>query len=60
MVYFVVFRMKIYIRITKKVCTYSYLKKKYFDSLSLKQLGLYVNLLDPFVAYSQPFNFVYK
>jgi hypothetical protein len=34
--------------------------KKYFDSLILKHLGLYVNLLGPFVAYSQPFNLVYK
>jgi hypothetical protein len=36
------------------------LKKIYFDSLALKRLGLYVNLLGPFVAYSQPFNLVYK
>jgi hypothetical protein len=38
----------------------SYLKKKYFDSLALKPLGLYVNLLGPFVAYSRPFNLMYK
>jgi hypothetical protein len=37
----------------------SYLKKIYFDSSALKFLGLYLNLLDPFVAYSQPFNLVY-
>jgi hypothetical protein len=35
-------------------------EKKYFDSLPLKPLGLYMNLLGPFVAYSQPFNLVYK
>jgi hypothetical protein len=35
-------------------------EKKYFDSLALNPLGLYVNLLGPFVAYSQPFNLVYK
>jgi hypothetical protein len=38
--------------------------KFFFDSLALKNLGLYVNLLGPFlalvVAYSQPFNLVYK
>jgi hypothetical protein len=32
----------------------------YFDSLALKCVGLYVNLLGPFVAYSQPFNLLYK
>jgi hypothetical protein len=37
----------------KKVCNY-------FDSLALKHLGLYVNLLDPLVVYSQTFNLVYK
>jgi hypothetical protein len=30
-------------------------EKKYFDSLALKRLGLYVNLLGPYIAYSQPF-----
>jgi hypothetical protein len=35
-------------------------EKKYFDSLALKPLGVYVNLLGSFVAYSQPFNFVHK
>jgi hypothetical protein len=37
-----------------------YLKKNIFDSLALKRLGLYLNLLDPYVAYSQPFNLVYN
>jgi hypothetical protein len=32
----------------------------YFDSLALKRLRLYVNLLGPYVAYSQPCNLVYK
>jgi hypothetical protein len=36
------------------------LKKKDFDSLALKPLGLCMNLLGLFVAYSQPFNLVYK
>jgi hypothetical protein len=36
----------------------SRLKKKYFDSLALKPLGLYVNLVGHIVAYSQPFNLV--
>jgi hypothetical protein len=35
-------------------------EKKYFDSLALKPLGLYVNLLDPLIAYPQPFNLLYK
>jgi hypothetical protein len=35
-------------------------EKIFLDSLTLKHLGLYVNLLGPFVAYSQPFNLVYK
>jgi hypothetical protein len=39
---------------------YSHLKKKHFDSLALKPLGLYVKLLGPFVTHSQPFNLVYK
>jgi hypothetical protein len=34
-------------------------KKKYFDSLILKTLGFYVNLVGHFVAYSQRFNLVY-
>jgi hypothetical protein len=49
-----IFRIKISIRITKKIMC-SYLKKTYFDSLAL---GLYLNLLGPFVAYSQSFNLV--
>jgi hypothetical protein len=36
-----------------------HLKKK-IDSLPLKPLGLYINVLGLFVAYSQPFNLVYK
>jgi hypothetical protein len=32
----------------------------YFDSLALKRLELYLNLLGPFVAYSQRFDLVYK
>jgi hypothetical protein len=39
---------------------YSHLKKKYFDSLALKPLELYVNLVGRFVAYSQSFNLVYR
>jgi hypothetical protein len=39
---------------------FSHLKKKYFDSLALKPLDLYVNLLGLFVAYLEPFNLVYK
>jgi hypothetical protein len=38
----------------------SQLEKKYFDSLALKSLDLYVNLLGLFVAYLGPFNLVYK
>jgi hypothetical protein len=37
-------------------------KKRYvfpFDSLTLKPLRLYVNLVSHFVAYSQPFNLVH-
>jgi hypothetical protein len=30
------------------------------DSLTLKPFGLYVNLVGHFVAYSQPFNLVYR
>jgi hypothetical protein len=37
----------------------SYLKI-FFDSLALKRLGLYLNLLDPYVAYSPPFNLVHN
>jgi hypothetical protein len=37
-----------------------HLKKKYFDSLALKPLDLYVNLLELFVAYLERFNLVYK
>jgi hypothetical protein len=58
-VYSVVFRMKMSVRITKKkVC--SHLKKKYFGSLALQPLGLYVNLVSHLVVYSQPFNLVYR
>jgi hypothetical protein len=35
-------------------------EKKYFDSLALKPLELYVNLVGRFVAYSQSFNLVYR
>jgi hypothetical protein len=38
----------------------SHLKKKFFDSLALKPLDLYVNLLGLFVAYLEAFNLVYK
>jgi hypothetical protein len=58
-VYILVFRIKISIRITKKNYVFPF-EKKYFDSLALKPLGLYVNLLGSFVAYSEPFNLVYK
>jgi hypothetical protein len=55
MSYIVVFRIKISIRITKKsMC--SHLEKIFFCSLTLKTLGLYVNLLGHFVAHSQTFN----
>jgi hypothetical protein len=36
------------------------IEKKYFDSLALKPLDLYVNLLGLFVAYLESFNLVYK
>jgi hypothetical protein len=48
--YIVVFRIKISIRITKKKYEILF-EKKYFDSLVLKPLELYVNLLSRFVAY---------
>jgi hypothetical protein len=51
--------MKISIRITKKKYVF-FFEKKYFDSLALKPLGLHVNLVDRLVAYSQPFNLVYR
>jgi hypothetical protein len=35
-------------------------EKKNFDSLPLNPLGLYMNLLGPFIAYSEPFNLLYK
>jgi hypothetical protein len=38
----------------------SHVKKKYFDSLALKPMELYVNLVGPFVAYSVHFNLVYR
>jgi hypothetical protein len=59
MSYIVVFRIKISIRITKKKYVSEFEKKK-FDSLVLKPVGLYVILLGRFVAYSQPFNVVYR
>jgi hypothetical protein len=43
----------------KKSMYFSF-EKKYFDSLPLKALGLYMNLLGLFISYSQPFNLVYK
>jgi hypothetical protein len=49
-VYSVVFRIKISIRITKKKYLIPF-EKKYFDSLPLKPMGLYLNLLGHFVAY---------
>jgi hypothetical protein len=59
MSYIVVFRIKISIRITKKkVCVR--ISKKYFDSLTLKHFGFYVNLVRHFIAHSQPFNLVYR
>jgi hypothetical protein len=36
------------------------LKKKSFDGLALNLFGLYVNLVGHFIAYSQPFNLVYR
>jgi hypothetical protein len=59
MSFIVVFRIKISIRITKKKYV-SIFEKKYFDSLTLKHFGFYVNLVCHFVAYSQPFNLVYR
>jgi hypothetical protein len=35
-------------------------EKKFFDSLALKLLELYANLVGRFVAYSQSFNLVYR
>jgi hypothetical protein len=56
MSYIVVFTIKISIRITKKsLCSYL---NFFFDSLTLKPLGLYLNLVSHFSAYSQPFNLV--
>jgi hypothetical protein len=49
-----VFRIKISIRISKTKYVFA------FDSLALKPLGLYVNLVGHLVAYSQPFNLVYR
>jgi hypothetical protein len=48
--YIVVFRIKIYIRIAKKDYVYPF--DFFFDGLALRPLGLYGNLLGPFVAYS--------
>jgi hypothetical protein len=50
---------KISIRITKKKYVFLF-ENFFFDSLALKLLGLYANLLDPSAAYSEPFNLVYK
>jgi hypothetical protein len=58
--YIVVFRIKISIRITTKNMYVFLFEKKYFDSLALKPLELYVNLVGRFVAYSQSFNLVYR
>jgi hypothetical protein len=58
-VHIVLFRIKISIRITKKVCMFPF-EKKYCDSLALKPLGLYVNLVGHLLVYSQPFNLVYR
>jgi hypothetical protein len=55
MSYIVVFRIKISIRITKKKYVFAF-ENFFFDSLTLKPLGLYVNLVGHFVAYSQTFN----
>jgi hypothetical protein len=56
--YIVVFRIKISIRISKKsMCSHL---NFFFDSLTLKPLDLYVNLVDHLVAYSQPFNLVHR
>jgi hypothetical protein len=48
--------------ILRHLCTipYNTFEKKYFDSLALKPLGLYVNLVGHLVVYSQPFNLVYR
>jgi hypothetical protein len=48
--YTVVFKIKISIRITKKKYVILF-EKKYFDSLPLEPMGLYLNLLGHFVAY---------
>jgi hypothetical protein len=58
MSYTVVFRIKISIRITKKKYVFVF-ENFFFDSLTLKRFGFYVNLVHHFVAYSQPFNLVY-
>jgi hypothetical protein len=42
----------------KKTLLLSMRNSKYFDSLALKPLALYVILLGHFVANSQPFNLV--
>jgi hypothetical protein len=46
--------------LAKKKDVFLFEKKKDFDSLAFKRLGVYLNLLGPYVAYSQPFNLVYK
>jgi hypothetical protein len=56
--YIVVFRIKISITISKKKYVLPF--EFFFDSLTLKPLGLYVNLVGHLVAYLQPFNFVHK
>jgi hypothetical protein len=52
--------MSCHVRIKISTCLKKYVfafEKKYFDSLALRPLELYVNLVGHFVAYySQPFN----
>jgi hypothetical protein len=54
--YIGVFRIKISLK--KSMC-FAF-KNFFFDSLTLKPLGLSVNLVGHFVAHSQPFNLVYR
>jgi hypothetical protein len=46
-------------RITTKKYVFLF-EKKYFDSLALNPLELYINLVGRFVAYSQSFNLMYR
>jgi hypothetical protein len=55
MSYIGVFRIKISLK--KSMCLHL---RFFFDSLTLKPMGLYVNLVGHFVAHSQPFNLVYR